>query len=576
MTKYKSKTFVFYPSTMEVLIVKIRSVTAWNKDVMMNGNMMFQPLLMSSLIEHAERYHADTAVISKNTDGSMTHSDWQQIAGNAKRFANVLSTFKLSMSDRVATIAWNNHRHLESWYAISGSGFVCHTINPRLFPEQLTYIINNADDKVVIFDKTFVGLITGIRASLTKVEHFICLDAYDAEIKNALPEVLFYDELIAAQSDQFTWPKFDENQASSLCYTSGTTGNPKGVLYSHRSTVLHSYASCLPDSFNISASDTIMPVVPMFHVNAWGTPYSAAMVGCSLVLPGPMLDGASLVNLIDTYKVTNALGVPTIWQGLLNAAESSGSQLTSLKRNVVGGAACPPSMVAAFKQRYQCETIHAWGMTETSPLGAVNQLKGKHAHLDDADKLSLRLAQGRPPFGIQLRICDEEKGTQEVERDGVTPGNLQIKGHWIVSSYFAADESALTADGWFDTGDIATLDQDGYLKICDRSKDLIKSGGEWISSVELENIASAHPEIDIVAVIAAEHPRWDERPILIAKKMANSQVSADDILAYYTDKIAKWQIPDRVIFVDSIPVGGTGKILKKELRETYGSVLLVN
>lgn len=576
MTKDKSETFVFYPSTMEVLIVKIRSEKAWNKDVMMIGNMMFQPLLMSSLIEHAERYHADTAIISKNTDGSMTHSDWRQIAENARRFANVLSTFQLEMSDRVATIAWNNHRHLESWYAISGSGYICHTINPRLFPEQLTFIINNAHDKVVIFDKTFVGLITAIKASLTQVEHFICLDAFDPEIKNALPEVVFYDELIATQSDQFTWPQFDENQASSLCYTSGTTGNPKGVLYSHRSTVLHSYASCLPDTFNLSANDTIMPVVPMFHVNAWGTPYSAAMVGCSLVLPGPMLDGASLVDLIDTYKVTNALGVPTIWQGLLNAAESSGSQLVSLKRNVVGGAACPPSMVMAFKQRYQCETIHAWGMTETSPLGAVNQLKGKHADLDDAEKLSLRLAQGRPPFGIQLRVCDQEKGTTEVARDGLTPGNLQIKGHWIVSSYFAADESALTTDGWFDTGDIATLDQDGYLKICDRSKDLIKSGGEWISSVELENIASAHPEIDIVAVIAATHPRWDERPILIAKKMANSQVTAEDILAHYADKIAKWQIPDKVIFVDSIPVGGTGKILKKELREAYGSVLLAN
>lgn len=542
----------------------------------MNGNMMFQPLLMSDLIEHAERYHGDTAVISKNTDGTMTHSDWRQIAKNARRFAHVLQSFGLVQADRVATIAWNNHRHLESWYAISGSGYICHTINPRLFPEQLTYIINDAQDKVVIFDKTFIGLILSIKASLTHVEHFICLDAHDTEIQKALPEVLFYDKLIAEQSDIFTWPKFDENQASSLCYTSGTTGQPKGVLYSHRSTILHSYASCLPDSFNLSAKDCILPVVPMFHVNAWGTPYSAAMVGCRLVLPGPMLDGASLVELIDTYKVSNALGVPTIWQGLLNAAASSGSQLSSLKRNVVGGAACPPSMVQAFKTRYQCETIHAWGMTETSPLGVVNQLKAKHADLEESDQLSLRLAQGRPPFGVQLRICDQEKGMTEVSRDGQSTGHLQIKGHWIVEQYFAADQTALTQDGWFDTGDIATLDQDGYLKICDRSKDLIKSGGEWISSVELENIAIAHPEIDTVAVIAAAHPRWDERPVLIAKRVAQSQVTAEDILNYYVGKIAKWQIPDQVIFVDAIPIGGTGKILKKELRETYGSVLLTN
>ncbi|WP_353173954.1 long-chain fatty acid--CoA ligase [Acinetobacter rudis] len=540
----------------------------------MKGNMMCQPLLISSLIEHAERYHADTAVISKNSDGTMTQSNWREVAANARCFANVLDHFQLTQGDRVATIAWNNHRHLESWYAISGSGYVCHTINPRLFPEQLTFIMNNAHDKVVIFDKTFVGLISEIKSALPRVEHFICLDAYDAEIEKALPDVLFYDLLIEKQSDQFIWPEFDENLASSLCYTSGTTGHPKGVLYSHRSTVLHSYASCIPDTFNLSAKDNLMPVVPMFHVNAWGIPYSAAMVGCGLVLPGPMLDGASLVELIDRYKVTNALGVPTIWQGLLNAAANLGSTLPSLIRNVVGGAACPPAMVLTFKERYQCETIHAWGMTETSPLGAVNQLKAKHTVLDDIDKLSLRLAQGRPPFGVQLRICDQEKGINELARDGLTAGHLQIKGHWIVSHYFAADQSALTQDGWFDTGDIATLDQDGYLKICDRSKDLIKSGGEWISSVELENIASSHPELEMVAVIAAIHPRWDERPILIAKKQAQSQVTAHEILTYYVNKIAKWQIPDQVVFVDTIPVGGTGKILKKELREMYGSILL--
>lgn len=540
----------------------------------MIGNMMFQPLLISSLIEHAALYHADTAIISKNTDGSMTETAWGQIAQNSKRFANVLQSFGLTVSDRVATIAWNNHRHLESWYGISGSGLVCHTINPRLFPEQHKYMVNDANDRVLIFDKTFLNLVLSIKDAIPYVEHFICLDAYDEDILQAFPEVLFYDDLIAQHSEHFEWPELDETKASSLCYTSGTTGNPKGVLYSHRSTVLHSYAASLPDSFHFSAQDRILPVVPMFHVNAWGTPYSAAMVGCSMVLPGPMLDGESLVQLIDEYKVTNALGVPTIWQGLLNAAYQCGSKLESLVRNVVGGAACPPNMLKAFKDDFQCETIHAWGMTETSPLGAVNQLKAKHAALDDSEKFKLRFAQGRPPYGVSLRVCQDEKGTAESARDGQLPGHLQIKGHWIVESYFDQFNHALTQDGWFDTGDIATLDQDGYMQISDRSKDLIKSGGEWISSVELENIAIAHPELDMVAVIAASHPKWDERPILIAKKSAASSLSEAEILDFYANKIAKWQIPDKVVFVDVIPVGGTGKILKKDLREAYGSILL--
>ena len=380
--------------------------------------------------------------------------------------------------------------------------------------------------------------------------------------------------MLAQQSAEFDWPELDENTASSLCYTSGTTGNPKGVLYSHRSTVLHSYAIIMPDSLNVAARDIMLPVVPMFHVNAWGTPYAAAMVGCTLVLPGPGLDGASLVNLIDTYKVSVALGVPTIWQGLIAAAQQSGSKLESLKRNVVGGSACPPAMLKTFKEQFNCETIHAWGMTETSPLGSANQLKTKHLDLADEEKMQIRLSQGRPPFGVDLRLTDEEKGTQEIARDGETIGNLQIKGHWIIDHYFGKEESTLTADGWFDTGDIATLNEDGFMKLCDRSKDLIKSGGEWISSVDLENMAMGHPEIAMAAVIAAQHPKWDERPVLIAIKKPESHVSEAEILDYYADKVAKWQIPDRVIFVDSIPLSGTGKMLKKDLRELYGSILL--
>ena len=540
----------------------------------MLGRMMFQPLLISNLIDHAERYHADTAIISKNTDGSITETNWANVAANSKRFANVLKDLGLSQSDRVATIAWNNHRHLESWYAISGSGYICHTINPRLFPEQLIFIINDAQDRVVLFDKTFAPLIAAVKAHLPHVEHFICLDSADDAITEKIADVKFYDDLVSKESEQFTWPSFDEQTASSLCYTSGTTGNPKGVLYSHRSTILHSFAISLPDSLNLSANDIMLPVVPMFHVNAWGTPYAAAMVGCTVVLPGPGLDGPSLVNMIDTYKVTVALGVPTIWQGLLAAAKQTGSQLASMNRNVVGGSACPPSMLAAFKNDYNCDTIHAWGMTETSPLGSANQLKAKHQQLSEQERFKLRLSQGRPPFGVDLRLTDEEKGSNEIARDGEQIGNLQIKGHWIIDSYFGKDESALTTDGWFDTGDIATLDEDGFLCISDRSKDLIKSGGEWISSVELENLAMGHSDILMAAVIAAEHPKWDERPIVIAVKKPDSTVTEQGVLDYYTDKIAKWQIPDRVIFVDSIPLSGTGKMLKRELRAQYGQVLL--
>ncbi|OTG82287.1 long-chain-fatty-acid--CoA ligase [Acinetobacter sp. ANC 4648] len=540
----------------------------------MQGRMMFQPLLISSLIEHAARYHGDTAIISKNTDGTITKTDWTHVAQNSKRFANALLALNIKPNDRVATIAWNNHRHLESWYAISGSGMVCHTINPRLFPEQLIFIINDAKDRVILFDKTFLPLITGVKAHLPQVEHFVCLGAFDQDVVNALPDVKFYDTLLAEQSAEFEWPTFDETTASSLCYTSGTTGNPKGALYSHRSTILHTYAICLPDSLNLSAQNIMLPVVPMFHVNAWGTPYAAAMVGCTMVLPGPGLDGASLVQLIDEFKVTIALGVPTIWQGLLAAAKQSGSQLKSLKRTIVGGSACPPAMMKAFKDIYDCETIHAWGMTETSPLGTGNQLKAKHDLLSDDDKFKLRLSQGRPPFGVDLRITDQEKGTLQLARDGQTTGNLQIKGHWIINEYFGKNESALTTDGWFDTGDIAALDEDGFLFLSDRAKDLIKSGGEWISSVELENIAMGHPEISMAAVIAASHPKWDERPVVVAIKTNSSQITEQELLDYYIDKIAKWQIPDTVIFVETIPLSGTGKMLKKDLREKFGDVLL--
>lgn len=540
----------------------------------MHGRMMFQPLLISSLLEHAATYHKDTPIISKNTNGTMFETNWGNVSNNAKRGAKVLADLKLSHGDCVATLAWNNHRHLETWYSISGSGLICHTINPRLFPEQLIFIINDAKDKAIFFDKTFLPLITGIKAHIPLVESFICLDAYDADVAKALPEVKFYDELIAAQTAEYEWPEFDEMTASSLCYTSGTTGNPKGALYTHRSTILHTLAATLPDSLNLSARDIILPVVPMFHVHAWGTPYASAMVGCTMILPGPGLDGDSLVKLIDDYQVSIALGVPTIWQALLASAKKLNSSLTSLKRNVIGGSACPPSMMNTFKDVYGCETIHAWGMTEMSPLGTANQLKAKHKDLSAEEISKLRLSQGRPPFGVSIRLVDEENGTNTLPYDGETIGNLQVKGHWVVERYFGKSESSLTSDGWFDTGDIASMDEDGYLHISDRAKDLIKSGGEWISSVELENIAMGHPDIAMAAAIAADHPKWDERPVIIAVKAPESAITEDQLIQYYSDKIAKWQTPDKVIFVDAIPLSGTGKMLKRKLREDFGSVLL--
>lgn len=540
----------------------------------MLGNMMFKPLLISSLIEHAAQYHSDTKVISKNVDGSHVETTWLGISDNAKKYANVLKALNVQPSDRVATMAWNNHRHVEAWYAITGSGMVCHTINPRLFPEQLTFIINDADDQVLMFDQTFAPLIASLRAEIPSVRHFVCMSEYDAVVAEIMPDVKFYDDLIAVQSANFIWPKFDENSASALCYTSGTTGNPKGVLYSHRSTVLHSFAVSLPDAVNLSSSETVLTVVPMFHVNAWSIPYAAAMVGCTLVLPGPDLDGKSLVELIDQYDVTVALGVPTIWQGLLTYARTSNTELKSLTRTVVGGSACPPMIISEFKERYNCDTIHAWGMTETSPLGTINQLKAKHDHISEEEKLKIRLSQGRPPFGVSIRIVDQENGTQRLPDDGQAIGHLQIQGHWIIERYFNKDQHTLTTDDWFDTGDIASIDRDGYLSLSDRAKDLIKSGGEWVSSVELENIALEHPDVAMVAAIAAIHPKWDERPILIVKKKTESQITEDELLNFYQNKIAKWQIPDRAVFVDSIPISGTGKMIKKDLREKYGKILL--
>lgn len=538
----------------------------------MLGKMMDKPLLISGLIEHANRFHGTTEVISVETTGGTETSHWAAIAENAKRLAAALTALGLPQGTRCATLAWNNRRHLEIYFGVSGGGFVCHTLNPRLHPDQMRFIVEDADDKVLFFDRTFLQSVAKLKRAFSSVDHFVLMGPQDGEAAQMIPDLLFQDELIANAPNNYAWPALDERAASSLCYTSGTTGNPKGVLYTHRSTLLHSLAGNQPDGIALSAKDTVLPVVPMFHVNAWGVPYIAAGVGAKLVLPGPGLDGESLVKLIDGHNVTIALGVPTIWMGLLAALKSTGSRAKNLTRTVVGGSAMPPSMISSFRDLYDVELIHAWGMTETSPLGTLNQLLQKHMGLSAEDQTGLRTSQGRPPFGVDLRIVDENGA--ELPHDGVTSGHLQIRGFWIVDTYMGKKESALTEDGWFDTGDVATIDADGFMTIRDRAKDMIKSGGEWISTVELENIAIGHPLIANAAVIAAKHEKWDERPVLVAVK--SGEVDENELLRFYEGKVAPWQVPDKVVFVDELPLGATGKIVKVALRDRFAHILLEN
>ncbi len=538
----------------------------------MSGTMMHQQLTIGSLIDHAAKYHGDGEVVSVETTGGLVRSSWAQVAENSHRLASALGKLGIAQGDRCATIAWNNVRHLEIYFGVSGGGMVCHTINPRLFPEQLIYIVNDANDRVLFVDKTFIPLIAKVRDELKTLEHVVLMGPRDEEAASQIEGLKFYDELIATGDADCLWPEFDETAPSSLCYTSGTTGNPKGVQYTHRSTLLHTLASNQADGFAISSRDTVLPVVPMFHVNAWGVPYVGAASGAKLVLPGPGLDGDSLVDLIDGEGVTLSLGVPTIWLGLLAALDKRGSTAPTMGRTIVGGSAMPPSMFAEFRDKHGTELIHAWGMTETSPLGTLNQLRQKHYSLSAEDQAALRVSQGRPPFGVDLRIVGEDGAA--VAHDGTSQGDLQIRGHWIVDSYFGFEDSSLTEDGWFDTGDVATIDADGFMVIRDRSKDIIKSGGEWISTVELENIAISHSGVANAAAIAARHEKWDERPVIIAVRAEGSTITAEEVIAHFDGKIAKWQTPDAVVFVEALPLGATGKVLKNKLREQFGEILI--
>ena len=534
----------------------------------MQGLMMRQPLLISSLIEHAERCHGDTEIVSRRVEGDIHRTTYRQLAARSRRMANALARLGIARSERVATLAWNGYRHMELYYAVSGSGAVLHTINPRLHADQIVYIADHAEDRVLFFDLTFLPIVKAIAGRTATLKTFVALtDRAHMPADCGIENLLCYEELLAAESDEYEWPRFDEDQASSMCYTSGTTGHPKGVLYSHRSTVLHTYAAALPDALNCSARDAILPVVPMFHVNAWGLPYIACMVGAKLVFPGPGLDGKSLYELIEAEQVTLSAGVPTVWQGLLAHAEQNALQFSSMTRTIIGGSACPPAMIRKFQDTYGVHVLHAWGMTELSPVGTVCAFKASHAGASAEERLAVQAKQGRGVYGIEMKIVDAE-GT-ELPWDGAAAGDLLVRGPWTISSYFKADGGDPLRDGWFPTGDVAKIDAQGYMQITDRSKDVIKSGGEWIGSIDLENIAMAHPAVAMAACIAAKHPKWDERPLLVVQKKPGAEVSRRELLDFYQGKIAKWWTPDDVVFVDAIPLGATGKMLKSRLREQF-------
>ncbi|MEY2838691.1 MAG: hypothetical protein RJB60_990 [Pseudomonadota bacterium] len=531
------------------------------------GKMMHMPLMISSLLTHAARHNGDIEIVSKRVEGDMHRTNWSGIDVRSRKLAQALARLGLEAGDRVGTLAWNGYRHMEIYYGVSGSGLVCHTINPRLFPQQVAWIVGDAQDKAIFVDINIFPLVDKLFPMMPSVKHVIVMCGREHMPKeSAIPNLLCYEELIEAEDGNYEWPTFDENTAASICYTSGTTGNPKGAIYTHRSTVLHAFAAALPDAMAIKATDTILPVVPMFHVNAWGLPYAAAMVGCKLVFPGHHLDGASLYNLFEEEKVTMSAGVPTIWLGLLNHVKSNNLKFSTFKATVIGGAACPPAMIRTFENDFGVEVIHAWGMTELSPLGTLGRLKSKHSEWTTEDKQKLLEKQGKSVYGVDMRIVDADG--KVLPWDGKAAGDLEVRGHWVVSGYFNIDKSPLH-DGWFPTGDVATIDPDGYMQITDRSKDVIKSGGEWISSIDLENVLMGHPAVHEAAAIACAHPKWDERPLMVVVKKPGAEVTGEELIAFYKGKIPSWQTPDDVVFVDEIPHTATGKIYKLKLRETF-------
>ncbi|SIT39450.1 Medium-chain-fatty-acid--CoA ligase [Paraburkholderia ribeironis] len=529
------------------------------------GQMMDVPLIVSSLLAHAARHAGSTEIVSRRIEGDLHRYTYRDCEQRAKQLAQALIALGVAPGERVATLAWNGYRHLEAYYGITGFGAVCHTINPSLFPDQIAYIVNHADDAYVLFDTTFAPLVDALAPQCPKVRGWIAL-ADEAHLPAMQTPVLSYETLMAAQDGNFAWPYLDERQASYLCYTSGTTGNPKGALYSHRSTVLHAFGASLPDAMSLSARDAVLPVVPMFHVNAWGIPHAAPLTGAKLVLPGKDLDGKSLYELMEGERVTYSAGVPTVWLGLLNYMREAGVQFSSLNRTVIGGSACPPAMLRTFEDDYGVQVIHAWGMTEMSPLGTLSKLTWEQSRRPLAEQRKSLEKQGRAIYGVDMKIVGEEG--RELPWDGVAFGDLHVRGPWVIDRYFRKDDSPL-ADGWFPTGDVATIDRDGFLHITDRSKDVIKSGGEWISSIDIENVAIAHPAVAEAACIACAHPKWTERPLLVVVRRAGASVTREELLAFYEGKVAKWWIPDDVAFVDELPHTATGKLQKLKLRDIF-------
>jgi len=538
----------------------------------MQGNMQKQGLLIPDLLEHAAQYHGSTEIVSRLVEGGIHRYTYADALLRSKKLANALTRLGVQSGDRVGTLAWNTFRHFELYYAVSGAGAITHTINPRLFPEQITYIVNHAQDNYLFVDLTFFPIIEKLHNHWPCLKGVVVLTDQDNMPETNLTNVMCYEDLISDESDVFEWPEFEDEQAATLCYTSGTTGNPKGVLYSHRSTILHALGSAQREGLDIDSESTVLPVVPMFHVCAWGVPYAAPMTGAKIVFPGAGMDGASLTELIQTEKADLLLGVPTVWLGLLNYLDQQSQVLESVERVVIGGSAAPVSMIQAFDEKHDAFVIHAWGMTEMSPLGTVCAPTRALKDLPKTERYALQSKQGRPVFGVQLKIIDDEG--KECQRDGVEFGRLLVKGPWIAGQYYLEDSSALEIGGWFDTGDVATIDPQGYMQIVDRKKDVIKSGGEWISSIELENVAVGHPSVQEACVIGVLHPKWDERPLLLLVLAEGKSCDDSELLEFMSGKVAKWSLPDAILVMDTLPHTATGKLMKKDLREEYKNFLI--
>lgn len=539
----------------------------------MQGLMQAWSLTLDKIITHANTWHPDQEIVTRSVEGPIVRSTYGQIYDRSRRVSHVLESWGIGLGDRVATLAWNTARHMEVWYGVMGIGAVCHTLNPRLFPQQLAWIINHAEDKVIFTDLTFLPLLDAILPHCPTVKRVVIMTDEWHMPATSLPGAECYEALIKEATPDCTWGQFDENTAAGLCYTSGTTGHPKGVLYSHRSNFLHTYMCNQADTLGASIRDTLLPVVPMFHANAWGVAFSGPAVGAKLVMPGAKMDGASIYELLETEKCTLSAAVPTVWQMLLQFLTESGKSLSTLKKVTIGGAAVPESLIRAFHTRYGVQVNHAWGMTETSPLGTVNVLTPDVAAQPFDQQVSTLLKQGRPPLGVELKV----KGPDGAEQphDGKAFGHLLVRGPAVARAYFRAEsESALDVDGFFDTGDVATLDAQGYMQITDRAKDVIKSGGEWISSIEIENLAVGHPKALLAAVVGVPHPKWDERPLLLVKLKPGEPATAEEFRQFLADKIAKWWMPDDVVFIEEMPMGSTGKIDKKTLRQQFSDYKL--